>query len=503
MFKLSPPAGAGRSRRTPANWLLGLALLLVPGMAGAAELESAGSRAAAVTMLQPPEGAKVFSMSLAVGETPSGGRSHGYLAQRSSEPLEELASVPPAIAQAYAGKEFSVYQIGALANRTRYLVALNEDSGVKFLNQHESPMWYARIYRLHGEGDPNPVLLREGFQSMSGDVTIPAELESPGIGATKVKSMRTEVGYSINGTQNGKPQVYSGRGTALQVAGSQQTHDGKLTLAVTVPEELTVTPDTQVFLRFEPVAPGLPERTASGKITDFLTLGSARFAVTALAPDFSSASVAIVAGSLEQTLKQELRLGTQMPSFAQVDLVSRRTLAREDVLARARKGTGVVFVFGDLPSSGGRFGNPYEPPYRPGGSITLPLRPEETAEQLGTQLEPKPLLVVVARQISMNYLYEDLRNKTPEYLVLSDFVDPLRMTFRVPQTNPGGWYGPSFPGGQDPSLRQLFNLPVSTISVAAFDSQGKVLYVKADAGSSFLPTLAEARASLAGGKTGK
>jgi hypothetical protein len=105
-------------------------------------------------------------------------------------------------------------------------------------------------------------------------------------------------------------------------------------------------------------------------------------------------------------------------------------------------------------------------------------------------------VVFVTRQIGLDYLYGELRNKTPEYLVLTDYADPLRTTFRPPQPNPGGWYGPSYPGAREPSLRQLFNLPERTLSIAAFDGAGKVVYVKADAAAEFLPSISEARGAL-------
>ena len=355
-------------------------------------------------------------------------------------------------------------------------------------------MWYARFYRIAGESGSKPEILREGFQSPGNDVTVPVELQLPGIGATKLKKLRTEIGYSVNGYQNGKPQVYSGRGAALQVSGSQVSQQGKLTLTASVPEEMTVTRDTQVSLRFEPVTPGLPERTASGKVTDFLTLGSARFVVTALEPDFSKATLAVVAGSLEETLKQQLQLGAQMPPFSQVDLITRKTLTREALLATAKRSAPIVFVFGDLAPSGGR--NPYGPPTSPGMGAALPLPTVELAEQLGLEMEPKPLVVFVTRQIGLDFLYGELRNKTPEYLILTDFADPLRTAFRTPQQSPGGWYGPPFSGSREPSLRQLFNLPERTLSIAAFDAAGKVVYVKADASAEFLPAIAEARGAM-------
>jgi hypothetical protein len=129
------------------------------------------------------------------------------------------------------------------------------------------------------------------------------------------------------------------------------------------------------------------------------------------------------------------------------------------------------------------------------GSV-LPLPAVEVAQQLGLEMQPKPLVVFVTRQIGLDFLYGELRNKTPDYFILSDFADPLRTTFRPPQPNPGGWYSPPYSGAREPSLRQMFNLPERTLSIAAFDAAGKVVYVKADATAEFLPSLAEARRAM-------
>ena len=320
------------------------------------------------------------------------------------------------------------------------------------------------------------------------------ELEVPGIGATRLKKVRTEIGYSINSYQNGRPQVFSGRGAPIQVSGSEITSEGKLTVTVTVPDEMTVTRDTQVSLRFEPTASGLAERTGFGKIDEFLTVGSARFVVTGLEPDFSKVTLAVVAGSLEQTVREQLQLGAQMPLFAQVDLITRNVVTREGLLATAKRSAPIIFIFGDLASSAGR--NPYGPPPGQGMNMTLPLPTSEITEQVRLEMQPKPIVVFVTRQIGLDFLYSDLRNKPPDYLVLSDFADPLRTTFRLPQSNPGRWYGPSYTNVRDPSLRQLFNLPERTLAIVAFDPSGKVVYVKADATADFLSSLAEARRAI-------
>ncbi len=475
--------------REPSSWLKKACciVLLLSLTLATAEL-GAGSASGEVSFARAPEGAKAIQFPLTVLESPSV-RSPGYLAQRSPEPAAELASVPAAIAEAYTGKEFNAFEFAHLADGTRYLVVLNEDKNIRFLARNDSPMWYARLYRVGAGSDTKPEVLREGFQSSGNDVVVPVDLELAGIGVTKVKKVHAEIGYSLSGYQNGKPQVFTGRSSALQVVGSQMVEEGKLTLTVTVPEEMKVTDHTQVALRFEPLTPGLPERSASGKVTDFLTLGSARFAITGMAPDFSEATAAVVAGSLRETLKEQLQVGAQMPPFSQVDLVTRKSVTREDLLGKAKAGAPVIFVFGDLPAPR----NPYGPPVAFGAGGALPMPPGEVADQLGLELQPKPLVVLVTRQISIEFLYGDLRNKTPDYLVLSDFADPLRTSFRVPQSGPGGWYPPGYPGARDPSLRQLFNLPERTLSIAAFDSNGKVLYVKADAGSEFLQSIAEAR----------
>jgi hypothetical protein len=409
--------------------------------------------------------------------------------------LSQATDLPASFKAVFSGEEYFIFEIARLADGTRYLTVLQEDTEVKFLNRTEPGFWYARLFRVGPGDDTEPELLKEGLQFQGNDVTIPVELQLPGIGTTKLKSLRTEIGYNVNGVPNGKPQVYSGRGSTLQVSGSQISEHGKLTVTMTVPEELTVTRDTQVLLRFEPLTAGLPERTAAGKVNDFLTLGSARFVVAEVEPDFSKVSLALVSGNLEETMKQQLQLGAELPAFAQVDLVTRKTVTRESLLSSGEGTSPIVFVFGDFAPVGGR--TPYGPPPGPGSSF-LPLPPSDIAEQLGLEMDPKPVVVFVTRQIGLDFLYGELRNKTPEYVILTDFADPLRTTFRSPMGGPGGWYGPSYPGMRDPSLRQVFNLPDGRLSVAAFDAKGKVVYVRADANTEFLPALAEARKAMQG-----
>jgi hypothetical protein len=268
---------------------------------------------------------------------------------------------------------------------------------------------------------------------------------------------------------------------------------GKLTLTVTLPEEISLTRATQLSLKFEPLTPGLPEQTAAGSVMDYLTLGNARFIVTDVAEDFSRISLALIAGNLQASIERQLELGTSMPPFSQVDLVQRASITREKLLARAEGSAPIVFVFGELAPATGR--PPYAPSGGPGMSSVLPLPVVDVVEQLELELNPKPVIVFVTRQIGLEFLYGELRNKTPSYLVLSDFADPMRTMFRAPQPHHGGWYGPSY-GSPELSLRQTFNMPEGKLSIAAFDSAGKVVYVDTDAAGNFLGSIAEARRAM-------
>ncbi|MGZ4964447.1 MAG: hypothetical protein ACXWJB_14010 [Limisphaerales bacterium] len=439
-----------------------------------------------VSFMQPPQGAQLIKIALSLQDRhPS---RHEYLSQRSPQPLEDVTSIPAAIAKAYAGKEFSLFEMASLPNGTRYFVSLNQDKSLNFLNRTDTQIWYARIYRM--EGDSQPKIVREGYQTSGTDVLIPVELQWPGTNAAQPKTIRTEIGYNISGMNRERPQVYSGRADTLTVTGSQMVEQGRLTASVTVPPEMAVTPDTLITLGFTSTEPGLPEHAASGKIGDFITVGAVRFIVTDLAPDFSSITFAIVSGSLEKTAKEQLQLGTAMPPFSQLDLVSRKAVTREQILESAKNSSCVVFVFGDLKGPSANQG--YMPMDR--GGSTLPLPAGEVAEQIALETTPKPLVVIVTRQISMEFLYQDLRNKTPDYLVLTDYSDALRTKFQMPQS--GGFYPgqPYYSMSHEPTLRQVFNL-ANTLAIAVFDRSGKVIYVKADVGNDFLGSIAEARAA--------
>lgn len=440
-----------------------------------------------------PEGARTLTLPLSTVDSATRNQ-QGFIEQRSSTQLKPLATLPEGLAELYAGKESFAYEIATLLDGTRYLAVLNE-ADVKILNRNSSELWYARFAKVAPGDDSKAEVVREGYLTMGGDTTIPVQLTFPPLGTDQLTTRSGEVGFQWNGTNNGEPSIYPGRGSALRVSGSQILNEGKLTATVTVPDDYKVSASTAVSLKFEPLTPGLPERTANGELKDLLTLGTARFVVTGLAPDFSSINLAIVTSSLEETLKQQLQLGQQMPAFAQVDLLTRATVTKESLLKDAAGGPGIVMVFGNLPLPAmPNYGNPQMQ------RTLLPVPPAEVASLLGADMPTKPVVVIVTREVSIELLYSTLRNTTPPYTLLTDFVDPLRTTFRQPQNMGGGFYGGWSSIPSDATLRQLLNLPADTTSVAAFDATGKVVYVKADASEGFLSALAEARETLKAAK---
>lgn len=450
--------------------------------------------AAAYEFPTAPDSAKKLTLPLSTVEAGSR-RQQGFPDQRSPSQLTPLGTLPAGLAELYPqGTQPFAYELAALADGTRYVAVLNE-ADLEIISRNPSNLWYARFAKVPPGDGATAEVLREGYLTSGGDSVIPVDLMFPPIGANKLTTRRTEIGLQWSGTNDGEPQVYSKRGPALGVAGSQVLNEGKLTVTVTVPDDYTVSASTPVSLKFKPLVPGLPERTATGKLDDLLTLGPARFVVTGLAPDFSSISLAIVASSLEETLKQQLQLGQQMPAFAQVDLLTRATVTKESLLEKAAGAPGIVMVFGNIPTPT----NPNFPMAQQ--EISLPVPPAEVAELLGAGLATKPVVVIVTREVSIEMLYSTLRNTTPPYVLLTDFVDPLRTSFRQPPNSGTAWYGGAWANNQsDASLRQLFNLPADTTAVVAFDSTGKVVFVQADANDGFLAALADAREALKGAK---
>jgi hypothetical protein len=163
----------------------------------------------AIGFADVPSDARVVTIPLAVSEENPG--QPGYLMQRAPDNLAAMSELPASISDQYARKEFSAFEFAALADGTRYIVVLNENKEIKFLNRTEPGFWYARVYRIPPDGG-KAELLKEGLQTPGNDVTVPVELELPGIGATKLKKVRAEVGYSLNTFPGNTPQVTAGRG---------------------------------------------------------------------------------------------------------------------------------------------------------------------------------------------------------------------------------------------------------------------------------------------------
>lgn len=473
------------------------AISLIPIIAWAADPQ-ASPAPRQIELAKVPEGAKRLTIPLTVSDPDAQGFSNRrYIGMQPNEILQPLDSVPQALSNAYtAGKNFA-FEFATLPDGTRFIVLLGKFDSMKNLTRNQFEIWHARIYKFSQGDNSEPELLREGFQTPGGEVTFPLTVPIPDIGTNHVDTAQLEVGYSINGTPNNEPMVYSRRNLALTLSGTQITEEGQLTVTAAVPETFKVSPETSLTLSFHPLEPGLPDHIASGTARDLITLGSARIAVVSMASDFSSVTLAVVAGSLKETFQESVAVGADMPPFSQVDLVNRRTVTREDVLATARTNSGVVFIFGDLAPAGGRYNSRYVPPNVNRDSATLPLPVSEIAGQLAISTDPPPLLVIVTRQIGIDFLYGDLRNKTPDYLLITDYVDPLQTSFQLTQPGSPPFYRPRDSNPQEPSLRQVFDLPDKALPIVAVDNSGKVVYVRVDAQNTFLASLAEARAAIA------
>jgi hypothetical protein len=177
--------------------------------------------------------------------------------------------------------------------------------------------------------------------------------------------------------------------------------------------------------------------------------------------------------------------------MAQVELFTRRLVTGDDLLATASKSAGVLMIFGDFkedPMPGFFPGNQ-------GKSATLQMSESGILETIrsSTAGSQMPQVVFVARQLALRKLYEEYLSKQPPFMVLSDYSDALKTSFRGPRTGGPEYY--SYPGQdstQKSTLRDSMGLPEGRVSVILLDRSGKVVYSKTDAGDDLRTPLVEA-----------
>lgn len=396
-----------------------------------------------------------------------------------------LDKIPAEVSSLLKNKDAFVFQLGEFPGGTTYYAAVSPDNSVNRLDRDASQLWYIQMI-CASEGKAEVV--KEGV-AMNSDVRVPVRVTLPKVGVNPF-TFDSSIGLQISGSSNGRPTVQATRGVAPVLQGSHVLEVGKLNVSVTLDDESNYTTASTITLNFSPFKVGLPDRSASGKPTDILTLGGARLAATEMAADFSSITLAVLDGSLEEDAAQQLALGAEMPNFSQIDLLARKPVTRADVLEQAREeGTATVFVFGDFRVDPRN----YMPPQQTTGY--LPVGADQITSLLLAEVPQKPAVYFVVREISMeDYFGKYAADELPYHLV-ADYTDPLRTTFRMPPSPYGGYGG--FSGG-NPSgdasmtLRQLFNLPEGTCSLVAFDASGKVIHVMASlSGDQFTGALGE------------
>ncbi|MCC6547691.1 hypothetical protein IT570_11045 [Candidatus Sumerlaeota bacterium] len=389
---------------------------------------------------------------------------------RSRDNVTALDRIPDSIKAVMKNKDASVFPLGTLSSGESYHVALSSAKDLSILGREQSRMWYAQI--IKSEGDKAEVM-KEGYYA-GADVQIPIQvpIKRPSAEPMVVDS---SIGFNISGYSNDAPTIQALRGTLPTLGGSLNTEEGKLNVTLNLDDNGEFSPNTNVTVNFTPLKIGLPERNASGTATDTLTLGPARMAITELAGDRSSVKLALLDGTLKSIVDQQLSVGTTMPNFSQVNLLTRRFMSRADVLKEARDANTVaVFVFGDVRQT---------PPGWGGMQTTglLPVGIDQIARIISAEVVPPPQIYWVVREVEMGDYFGKYAAEDLPYTLVADFTDPVKTSFRGVQQNYGYYGGYSGEDASSTTLRQLFNLPARTCSLVAFDDAGQVIYSLANA----------------------
>lgn len=394
----------------------------------------------------------------------------------------------------------------------RFHVDLGSDPAGRAYHLLVEPREDLKVLSQHGGSAPIPLsalVLRESgpaapreLETVTSGILMPGQhteipfrvpLSVP-VGSNALREFGGALGFSLNPHSDGRYAGNSSFRTRLSVSGAAFLERAKIEVKMNTVAEIPPGREQQVSVSLEPLDPHVPARQASGKLSDTLTLGGMRLAVEEVAADLSAIRFAVVHGDVEQTIVRQEEAVSALPALAQVELFDRRMLSSSDLLSSAAESGWLVLVFGEFrqEETGGERGMVIVRPGQP--TSVLSMAPQAVLQILvqGTGTGRPPATAFVVRGIDLSLLYSDYLNGRPDFLVLSDYADPMRVQFRSPTPYGGGYYPPGPHSASRSTLRQILGLPDDRVSVVLFDAAGKAHYVKPDAGENLQGALLEA-----------
>jgi hypothetical protein len=362
----------------------------------------------------------------------------------------------------------------------RCALLLRPAKEIEWLGREDSGYNLFRIAILQGRAGEDLKTVKEGYISMGQSFSLPVEIPGAQLGLPVKQLVRGSLDFRFDTTRPETYRAFLALNLNASLTGSVMTDSAKVDATLEVPGSRRLE-DRQIVIQVTPFDKRLRPDTASGKISDIITLQTSRLVVERIMADYSRVGLAVVDGRLGERSPEELVDQSRgiaprrpLPRFARVDLIRRRLVSLDDLCAEAGETGRIVLVFGDRP--------PEMPGYYegPGGRAGAPLPMEETLIQktLSSGVEKPLILVFVCRRFDPATLYDKWLGTDPTFYMLSDYSQPSAAL---------GFRGPYFPrgmpgsGAQAETLRGKFALPEDKVSVLLVDGTGTVLHVEPDA----------------------
>jgi hypothetical protein len=344
-----------------------------------------------------------------------------------------------------------------------------------------SGMSLFRVAVLQGRDANDLKTIKEGYTSMGQSFSLPVEIPTAQLNLPTKQPVRGSMEFRFDTVRAGTFRGFLSLVLNATLTGSVMTDSAKLDVTMECSASKRIE-DRQIMIQVTPFDKRLRPDTASGKISDIITLQTSRLVVEKIAPDFSRISLAAVYGrvgerSPEEMADQSRGIAAQrpLPRFTRVDLIRRRLIGLDDLCAEAGDAGRIVLIFGDrLPENAAMYAGPEGRPGSP-----LPLEEDLILKTLNSGVEKPVVLVFVSRRFDPTTLYDRWLGKEPTFHVISDFSQP---SYALSRSQPA-YYSRSGPGGtaQVETLRGKFALPEDKVSVVLVDGKGMVLHVEPDA----------------------
>ncbi len=363
----------------------------------------------------------------------------------------------------------------------RYSVLLSNARELNLINRDGRQICKARILRLQ-ENDESEII-QEGYYLFNYRIEIPFKF--PGRQLNLPTQELISGTFTINIYRHNQDSYRGSFSAQLKgsLTGSTFIEGNNLELSLTYQESLQHY-GMHVKLALQPIDEEVAYESTSGKITDVLKLRSAKLVVEKIASDSSEIVLAVIHGDISQTSEEKphLSINKPVPTFARVDLLSRKLLTLSALRKKAGRRGYIILIFGDLKR------DLFD--YRSRSQEINQLTLDETMISgiLRKDLKTPPVVVFVCRRFLLSDLYEKWLNQAPGFHIIADYSNPMDVQFRFPSP-----YRPPYerPPEKIETLRSQLVLPEQKLCILLINGEGNLVYINIDAGSQLAETLTE------------